>query len=210
MSEEKRILIACPTHNIKSYCDGEILKAIHNLKVEGQEIIIRFDPNEYGSTNACKKQREWFRRYAVEKNFSYLYFMGWDNPATTEQINKLLSLNLDVVGGIYWGRYGAENGRVDGAVCWINGLTREEQNAKMKYGNGVIKVDGMGMDSVLFSRKAFTSFSYLDWEQNDDDYPAYDILKSKGFKIYADTDVQIPHYATSNIYSLNGESITIN
>lgn len=204
-----KILIACPTHNVKSYCNQFALAAINKLKVAGQEIIVRFDPNEYGSENACKKQREWFRKYAVDNDFDYIYFMGWDNPVDTKQIETLLSHNLDVVGGVYWGRYGAENGRVDGAVCWIHGLSRQAQNELMKYGNGLIKVDGMGMDSVLFSRKAFTSFSYLDWPQNDDDYPAYDILKSKGFTIYADTNVQIPHFATKDTYSLNGESITI-
>ena len=200
-----KILIACPTHIVKSYCDKVFYNAVNNLKVDGQEIVIRYDPNEYGKQDSCKLQREWFRKYAVDNNFDYIYFMGHDNPATTDQINKLLSHNLPLVSGVYWGRHNANNGTPEGCVCGIHGKSVEENREIFKKPNQLVKSSWSGMDAILISRDVFTKVSYMDWLVNDDDYPFCDKAKEKGFDLYIDTDVQLPHFYSENGFSYLGK-----
>lgn len=164
-----------------------------HLTYQNKEIVLRFDPNVYGSKDACKKQREYFRKMAIDGGFDYLYFLGCDTIAPDDVIERLLSHNKHIAGGVYWGRAHADNGNTNSPVAWIHGMSDIERN-KLCLSGELVKVDGFGMDCVLFSREALEKFSFLDWEQNDDDYPAYDKLKSLGYFIYLDTSIQCKHY----------------
>lgn len=212
-----KVLVAIPYHTKKRYCLSELFNFIDSITYKNKEVVVRFDPNVYGSKDACKLQREYFRKMAIEKGFDYLYFLGADTIPCPDIIEKLLVHEVDVVGGVYWGRAHADNGNTNKAVAWRHDLPLEKQkslfNGEMMIDKdypSLIPVDGMGMDCVLFSRKALESFSFLDWEQNDDDYPAYDILKSKGFKVWLDTKIQCKHYYGDDVcegYSYKAEDI---
>ena len=122
-----KVLIAIPYHSSKRYCLDKTFDATEALTYPNKEILLRVDPCEYGSENAVKKQREFFRQYALDHGFDYLYFMGCDTIPPEGVIETLLAHGKDIVGGVYWGRHNASNGTPEGAVAWIHGMSQEDQ-----------------------------------------------------------------------------------
>ena len=59
--ENPKILVGVPYHKNKSYCLPQLMEAVDNLTYKNKEVVLRFDPCEYGSQDAVKKQREFFR-----------------------------------------------------------------------------------------------------------------------------------------------------
>lgn len=195
-----KVLIGIPYHPTKRYCLDATFNGLESLTYPNKEILLRSDPSIYGSENAVKKQREFFRQHALENGFDYLYFLGCDTIPPGGVIEKLLSHNKPIVGGVYWGRQDAENGRPEGAVAWIHDMSLDDQRELFLQEDKLLEVDGMGMDCVLFSREVLEKISWLDWEQNDDDYPYYDLAKKEGYKVYLDTGVQCKHYFSKDGY----------
>jgi hypothetical protein len=113
---------------------------------------------------------------------------------------RLLAHNVDVVGGVYYGRTNSGNGDEQTAVVWKH-KTDFNKRKNLEQLTGLQEVDGMGMDCVLFSRAVLESFSFLDHVQNDDDYPIYDKLKEKNCKIWLDTSVVCRHYYSKDKYN---------
>jgi len=179
------------------------------LSYSNKEILLRFDPNEYGSQNSVKKQREWFRNYTLNSGADYLMFIGADTLPPADVLERLLKVaeanRIKIIGGVYWGRHGADNGNTGNAVAWIHEMSQEEQSGLFKQPNSLVKVDGMGMDMVLIHREVLEKINWLDYPQNDDDYPIYDKIKGLGYDIYIDTSLQAKHYFSETGYSYLGK-----
>lgn len=200
-----KVLVAVPYHQVKDYCIPQLFEVANALTYKNKEVILRVDPSEYGSENAVKKQREYFRKLCLAGDFEYLYFLGADTIPPVDVLERMLRIaqsnNIKVIGGVYWGRHDAKNGRPEGAVAWINEMSQEEQTNVFSTENTLLKIDGMGMDCVLIHREVLEKISWLDWEHNDDDYPFYDKAKSLGYDIYIDTSIQCKHYFKFNGYT---------
>ena len=205
MENKPKILVGIPYHEKKSYCLPELMEAVDNLTYKNKEVVMRFDPSEYGSQDAVKKQREFFRDLALAKDFDYLYFLGADTIPPVDVLEKMIKTaeanQIKIIGGVYWGRHNAQNGSPEGAVAWINELSQDDQKRVFSTENTLVKVDGMGMDCVLIHREVLEKISWLDWFQNDDDYPFYDKAKELGYDVYIDTAIQCKHYFKSNGYT---------
>lgn len=199
-----KVLVAIPYHETKRYCLDATFDAAKSLTYPNKEILLRFDPCEYGSQDAVKKQREFFRQYALDHGFDYLYFLGCDTIPPADVVETLLAHDKAIVGGVYWGRHNAENGQPDRAVAWKHDLSQEDQSKLFLEPDKLLSIDGMGMDCVLFRRDVLEKISWLDWEQNDDDYPYYDLAKSAGYPCFIDTNIQCKHYFTKEGYSCRG------
>lgn len=211
MSNQPKILVGVPYHSVKDYCLDKLFAAANALTYPNKEVILRFDPQEYGSENAVKKQREFFRKLAISNDFDYLYFMGVDTIPPADVLERLVKVaeanKIRIIGGVYWGRHNAENGSPDKAVAWLHELSQEEQTKVFSTENTLMKVDGMGMDCVLIHREVLEKISWLDWFQNDDDYPFYDKAKELGYDVYLDTGIQCRHYFDKNGYSHLAKSL---
>lgn len=211
MENQPKILVGIPYHEKKSYCLPELMKAVDNLTYKNKEVVMRFDPSEYGSQDAVKKQREFFRDLALSKGFDYLYFLGADTIPPVDVLEKMIKTaeanKIKIIGGVYWGRHNAQNGSPEGAVAWINELSQDEQKRVFSTENTLVKVDGMGMDCVLIHREVLEKISWLDWFQNDDDYPFYDKAKEFGYDIYIDTGIQCKHYFNSSGYAYKAKVV---
>ena len=72
--ENPKVLVAVPYHEAKRYCLNALFEGLNSITYKNKEIVMRHDPEEYGSENAVKKQREFFRDLAIEKEVDYLYF----------------------------------------------------------------------------------------------------------------------------------------
>ena len=195
------ILIAVPYHEQKRYCLNELYDWIKDADLKDCEVVIRFHKGTYGEKDAVKKQREFFRRLAIYRDADYLFFMGADTIPPLDVIPKLLARNEAVVGGVYYGRTESTNGNSQQAVAWKHkelDLTKRENLEKQ---TGLMEVDGMGMDCLLLSKQAYQAVSFIEWVQNDDDYPFFDKLKEKGFKIFLDTEIICKHYYSKDKYN---------
>jgi hypothetical protein len=189
------ILLGIPYHKKKRYCLNHLFDWLEEAELPNTEVILREHRGTFGEQDAVKTQREFFRTLAINKNYSHLMYVGADTIPPLDALLRLLAHKVDVVGAVYNSRFATEN-----AIAWREG--QPEWNIKGKIPtDGIHEVSGMGMDCVLFSRDAFESFSFLDWRQNDDDYPAYDRLKEKGFKIYLDTSLICKHYISEHEYA---------
>lgn len=184
----KSVLVGLPYHPKKRYALDYVFDWIEQQTYKNVEVILRVHSGPFGERDAVKQQREFMRKVAVDHNHDYFYSMGTDTIPPLDIIEKLMAHDKDVVGAVYRQR----KDHNQQPIAWRN---QDDNKAFMREGE-LVTVDGMGMDAVLMSRKAFTSFSYMDWGQSDDDYPAYDRLKAQGFKIYLDTTQVCKHYMT--------------
>lgn len=209
MENQPKILVGIPYHKQKKYALEHALKAVDGLTYPAKEVVMRFDLAEYGGQNNVKIQRDFFRVLALNTNADYLYFLGVDTIPPAGVLERLLKVaeanRIKIIGGVYWGRHGADNGNTGNAVAWIHEMSQEEQSELFKKENTLVKVDGMGMDAVLIHREVLEKISFLFWEQNDDDYPFYDKAKELGYEVYLDTGIQCRHYFDEAGYSYLGE-----
>lgn len=216
--DNPKVLVAIPYHSSKRYCLAKMFDAIESLTYQNKEIVMRVDPQEYGSENAVKNQREFFRKLALDKGFDYLYFMGCDTIPPADVIEQLLKQievskiltpkkEIKIIGGVYWGRHNAENGDPGKAVAWIHEMSQEDQSELFNTPNRLVHVDGMGMDAVLIHREVLEKISWLDWFQNDDDYPFYDKAQELGYCVLIDTNVQCLHYFNADDYCYRADVV---
>lgn len=211
MQNNPKVLVGIPYHEAKRYSSPELFNAIQSLTYPVKEIVMRWDTGKYGGDNNVKIQREFFRVLALNTKTDYLFFMGADTIPPADVLDRLVKTaeanKIKVIGGVYWGRHDAENGRPEGAVAWINDMEQEEQTKLFSTENTLLEVDGMGMDCVLIHREVLEKISWLSWNQNDDDYPFYDKAKELGYKIYLDTGIQCKHYFKEGAYTYLAKTI---
>lgn len=194
------ILVGIPFHDAKRYAIEPLLDWLKSADLPDCEVLIRVHRGVYGEKDAVKKQREFFRQEAIRLGATHLLFIGVDTIPPLDVLQKFLAWNVDVVGGVYYGRNQASNGNPNTAVAWVHRDSNFNKKENLSKLTGLQAVDGMGMDCVLFSRKAYESFSFFDYPTNDDDYPYYDILKEKGFTINLDCNVVCKHYSAKETY----------
>lgn len=204
-----KILVGIPYHPVKDYCLDKLFDAANSLTYKNKEVVMRFDPSEYGSTDAVKKQREFFRNMCLAGDFEWLYFLGVDTipPAGVLEtlLEKALIANARIIGGVYFGRHNATNGTPNGAVAWKHGIDPKKQLEMFTAPNSLLRINGMGMDCVLIHREVLEKISFLSWFQNDDDYPFYDKAKEAGYEIFIDTTIQCKHYFSKEGYTQLGK-----
>lgn len=194
------ILVGIPYHDNKRYAIEPLLDWLRDAALPDCEILFRVHKGVYGEKDAVKKQREFLRQEAIRLGASHLFLVGVDTIPPLDVLQRFLDRNVDVIGGIYYGRNQADNGNPRTAVAWVHRNPDFNKKENLSQLTGLHPVDGMGMDCVLFSKKAYESFTFLDWEVTDDDYPAYDILKRNGFTINLDCDVVCKHYSSKETY----------
>lgn len=175
------MLIGIPYHPAKSYALRHLFKWIDQQK---HEVILRVDTGEYGRKGALKEQFEFLRKLAVEKQEDLLIVEA-DTVPPVDVASRLSSHGKDIVGALC--RYRTP----EAPICAY---------PKENITEGLCEIEGMGTGCVLLSLKALESFSFYDWEINDHDYLMYEQLRSKGFKVYLDTDAVCKHYADAKTY----------
>lgn len=185
------VLIGLPYHPRKRYAIQHVLDWVDRQTYKDVEVLMRWHLGPFGEKDAVKKQREWLRVIAENMGADYFYSMGTDTIPPDDVIEKLMAHNVDIAGAVYNRR--GESGNVP--IAWVDGDT---EKSFINAPEGLQAVSGMGMDAVLFSRRAFTAFHYFEWSQSDDDYPAYNLLKERGFTIYLDTSLKCRHYMTED------------
>lgn len=194
------ILIGIPYHKEKEYCLEPLFKWIAEANLKDCEVIMRVHHGNFGEKDAVKTQREFFRQLAIQKDATHLMFVGADTIPPLDVVQQLLASNKDVVGGVYYGRNQKIIGENDTAVAWRDGETHFNTRANLESKTDLLEVTGMGMDCVLFTRKAFTAVSFMDWFVSDDDYPYYNRLKQIQISTNLNPLVVCKHYYAKDKY----------
>lgn len=188
------ILVFVPYHSKKRYVVGHLLDWVEKADLTDCEVIMRWHRGPWGEQDAIKHQREFARKLATERNATHLYFMDADTIPPLDAIPRFLAHRVPIIGGLY-------HSRAEGSETRIVAWRQNDDQQTFQHEPSPVEVDGMGMGCVLLAREAFTSFSFTDWVNSDDDYPAYDALRANGYKILLDTSIVCKHYETTDKYN---------
>lgn len=188
-------LVFIPYHDEKRYCLNHLLDWLTRADLPDCEIVFRMDRERHNENQSIKKQREFARQLAVNREATHLLYIDADTIPPLDVLPKLLAHDLPVIGALYYGRKN-NGGKTKRAVAWIQG--DDDQTFLEKE---LTEVDGMGLGCTLLNREAFTSFNFNDWGGPSDDYEAFDRLRQNGFKVMLDTSLICRHYATESTYN---------
>lgn len=191
----KRIIIGIPTaRNIET----DTFKSIYRLtKPEGYDVDFECF---YGYN--IDQVRNLMAHWTVDKGYEYMLFVDYDMILPQDTLVKLLSHDRDIVSGLYIQRrteekipemYAYKNGK-DGAM---RHLTMEEATR-----GGLLELAACGFGGVLIHRRALEKigYPYFTYHHSIDfkDTVSEDVdfcmkAKSKGIKIYLDTELMYTH-----------------
>lgn len=184
------VLVGLPYHKAKRYALNHLLDWLETADLPDTEVVMRWHIGEYGEDNAVKKQREFFRKLAIEKNASHLLFIDVDTIPPLDLLPKLLAHKKDIVGALYNSRTQA-----DTPLAWRDTATPYDFIGTKT----LAEVDGMGAGAVLFNRNVLDKFDY-GYGGNQDDWPVFRRLKEQGYNTYVDTSIVCRHYIDETTY----------
>jgi len=190
------ILIFVPYHSSKLYALSHLFEWIDNAELPDAEVVIRCDRGARNHNQSIKGQREFARQLAIQRKATHLLYVDADTIPPLDVLPRLLACGHSVTGALYYGRKN-NAGRQKRAVAWVQG----DDSQTFLVAGGVVEVDGMGLGCALLDREAFSSFSFEDWDDPSDDYPAFNALKEHGFTIWLDTTLVCKHYITESEYN---------
>src|SRR5690606_630093 len=125
----------------------------------------------YGQKDNVKKQREFFRRLALDDEYDYLFFHGADTMPPRDAIHRFVTHNFPVVSGVYWQRGEKKSAN---PVAWRKGLADDNRRQLLDpvtSGDNLIPMDGFGLDCCLIRKDVLEQISWFGWTVNDDDWP---------------------------------------
>lgn len=138
--------------------------------------------------------REQLRRYAVEHDYDYLFFLDTDTiPACKDTIEHMLLHDVDVLSGLYF----YKGTRVPVVISKDTNTNMSLETIEFLAKKDILRdVHGFGFGCLLLSRKAFEkcSFDYhIFGEERSDDFGYCHVLSQAGFLLYFDARMICKH-----------------
>jgi FkbM family methyltransferase len=198
---KKKILIAIPTaKNI----EPDTFKSIYDLEIpEGYDTTFQFFYG-YNIDQIRNLIADW-----VVKGFDYLFSVDSDiafNPSTLKQ---LLAHDKDIVSGLYIQRKPGQH------ILELYEHNNQGGISNIPYGKikgqGLVEIAGCGFGCVLVKAKVFTEIGYPQFTYHSaldhantisEDIDFCNKARAKGFKLYADTNIQCNHIGNC-VYSID-------
>jgi len=153
------------------------------------------DSNELTVVQKITYSREKIRRYAVSKDYDYIFFLDTDTiPFTKDAIRKLIAWNQQAVSGLYFYKESKVTVVVDKETNTNLSVEKCQEFADKKQ---LIEVWGFGFGCLLLHRTAFKicEFNYdLFGEERSDDFGYCHVLEQKGIKRFCDPSVVCKHF----------------
>jgi len=182
-----------------SYSDGTVkqLKVLELLNSERISVIARITYS-----------REMIRRYAVENNYDYIFFLDNDTiPYHKDAIQRLISREKDVISGLYFYKNTKQPVIID-AETNTNISLQKCEDLVMK--NEICEVWGFGFGCLLLSRRAFenNAFDYeLFGDERSDDFGYCHVLEQVGIKRYFDPTIICKHFNDPEVKKEHGTKL---
>ena len=218
-----KILVGCPTHEVKSYCLGLYAKAVKSLTYKNFDIaLVDNSPTEdyakrinsfglkvikglYFDTAAERiiTSRNILRDYALQNNYDYLLSLEQDNLPPPDVIERLLAHNKKIIAGVYFNLQKNLNGEVVPlAMLWtsIEGNTKFHLPEELIFDKpGLYKVAGCALGCTLIARDVLEKIEFRHGKTLEEGWD--DVFFSKdaaalGYEIFADTSVFCQHATT--------------
>jgi hypothetical protein len=192
------VLIGIIYHKKKRYCIPRLLDWLEQADLTDCDVLMRWHLGEYSEPDAVKKQRQYFRTLTLQQGYSHLYFIDCDTIPPLDVIPRLLARHKDIIGAVYNSRH-AQSQTYKGQKVPLAWRDTPDPYGYLNEGE-LVEVDGMGMGAVLLSKNALEDAVFDAHKGDQDDWPVYRLLASKGHKIYLDQSLICKHYETKDTY----------
>jgi len=169
----------------------ELREKLETIKIEypdtTKEIMVLNLPfsNNLTTIQNITYSRERIRRYAVAKDYDYIFFLDSDTvPSSRDAISKLMSYEKDCISGLYFYKNTKQPVVIDSLTNTNISLDKCQVLAES---DSICEVWGFGFGCLLLSRKAFIdkAFDYeLFGEERTDDFGYCHVLEQSGIKRY--------------------------
>ena len=157
-------------------------------------IVLELPQKELTTIQNITYSREMIRRYAVDNNYDYIFFLDTDTiPAHHYAIKRLMRPRLDCVSGLYFYKNTKQPVIIDKDT---HTNIRLDKCSEAVDKEELIEVWGFGFGCLLLSRKAFekNAFDYeLFGEERTDDFGYCHVLEQAGIKRWFDPFVICKH-----------------
>jgi len=217
--EFPRVLVGCPTNVRKEYIFERYAERLKNLTYPNYEIVLadnsRLDDfkNKIESNGIKCLKTGWYegsraricearnaiRNYFLENKFDFYLSVEADVIPPEDIIEKLLIWNKDIVGGWYYiGNPGISRPCIASEWKEIGG-EKEAQAPPAQVlmaRNRLMKVFLGSMGIMMIKRKVLEDIKFKVYEKlhhHDDTWFFFD-AESKGYEVWIDTDLLIPHF----------------
>ena len=139
----------------------------------------------------------------MEKGFDYLFFIDQDVIPPKDVLQRLISHQVQIAGGIYRQKFAPHNWCIFKAVKTQNGI---DDKIPVAPTGGLIPVDYIGAGCLLIHRRVFEllPFPWFRWTLTPDnpsgrseDFYFSDLCRDNGIKIFADTSILCGHVCTT-------------
>lgn len=175
----------------------EKLNQVEITDIHGQvkkiKVLSLKESDELSVIQKITYSREKIRRYAVENEFDYIFFLDTDTiPTIKDAIERLMSWNVDCVSGLYF----YKESRVAVVIDEETGTNISLDKIEHLFENNLLySVWGFGFGVLLLSRDAFKfPFDYdLFGEERSDDFGYCHVLEANKVVRYFDARVICQH-----------------
>lgn len=210
-----KVLVGCPTSDLKAYCLKEYVNAVKNLVYKNYDILIVDNSKSQAYSKKIRSMginvvkdnhfdnarerivnsRNILRQHAI-KNYDYFLSLEQDVIPPKDVIERMLKHNEKIVTGVYF-TYKTENENKNIIpLLWVkeSGIVRNlsEEEAMQKK---VIEVEAAGLGCMLIAKEVLekVKFRYEKESNSFDDMWFCKDAHEKGYKIIADTGIKCKH-----------------
>lgn len=197
MQSPANILIGIPMGaGVAAEFFRSFIPAINLLPEEGE---VRLEYIKWG--NAVRARNDLVKDF-LSGNFSHLFFMDSDMTFPENCLSRLLSHDLDIVGGLYTMKlppFATTIFRNNGTI----------ENYVPGPGEGVIEVDAIGTGCLLIKREVFEALKWPYFWYAEDPPDSEEMMtedswfcikgKEAGFKVHCDTSILCGHVGTGQV-----------
>ena len=216
----KRVLVSCPTADVKEYCFGDWVNSAQNLTYDNYDIHIvdnsderdfyskwkdvismsRVSPTTYPSLkHVMAKSHDECRKKALDGGYDYLLHLESDIFPPSDVIEQLLSANAKIIGATYHIGVGEDSQLMIQQMENFGEGLRETyglEQGDLSFADGKIKrVFSCGLGCILIHRSVLDKFKFryeAGANVHPDSFFFYD-MDAIGEKVYVDTSIYCKH-----------------
>lgn len=215
-----KILVGCPTAEVKKYCLKEYVAAIKNLTYDNYDILLvdnSPDDNYLKTIESMKipvikdirlddvKERIVHSRNILREKFlagDYDYFLSLEQDVIPPKdvIERLLSHKKEIVSGIYYTVYNINGKKVIRPLIWGEVKGKPEvmsfMGSEAKEGltkPTLLEVKACGLGCILISKSVLEKIKFKASKETFDDIQFCLEAARLGYKVYADTGLHCKH-----------------
>lgn len=226
-----RVLVGCPTAEIKAYCLEEYVKGLKALTYANKDLLlvdnsatpdyaarikalgipVVTDPPLADVKERIAHSRNVLREKALKEGYDYLLSLEQDVIPPPDVIERLLQHNVKVITGVYFTIYDIDGEAKMRPLVWKQDPTNADNvifmNEEVKAARGkkadLHEIASSGVGCILIHRSVLEKIKFRVANGTYDDMPFCKDAAANGFKVYADLAIICKHITNINEQILN-------